>query len=150
MFGWAARSSSRGAAAAAAAAVAAVASAGAGAAALSGPAWVKRADASGKGAAASEAAATTPKAALSPNEFRALRVKSAETVSPNTKIVRFELPPGTVSGLTVASCVVAKIEADGKTVVRPYTPVSPLRALPRCVGGRLRLGRSPAPHPRRD
>ena len=49
---------------------------------------------------------------------------SSKEVSPNTKLVRLELPSGTTAGLTVASCIVAKVEVDGKTVVRPYTPVS--------------------------
>jgi cytochrome-b5 reductase len=62
---------------------------------------------------------------LSPNEFRKFRVLSSETVSPNTKLIRLELPSlQSTSGLTVASCVVARADTEGKVVTRPYTPVS--------------------------
>jgi len=65
------------------------------------------------------------KVALSPNEFRGFKLQSTEQVSPNTTRQKFELQsPDHESGLTVASCIVARAEIDGKVVVRPYTPVS--------------------------
>jgi hypothetical protein len=40
-------------------------------------------------------------------------------------VFRFALPEGHASGLPVASCVVAKhTPAEGKPIIRPYTPVS--------------------------
>ena len=65
------------------------------------------------------------KVALSPNEFRAFKLLSTEQVSPNTTRHRFLLQsPEHETGLTVASCIVAKADIEGKAVVRPYTPVS--------------------------
>jgi cytochrome-b5 reductase len=65
------------------------------------------------------------KIALSPSEFRPFKLQSTEQVSHNTTRQRFELQsPEHESGLTVASCIVARAEIDGKVVVRPYTPVS--------------------------
>mmetsp|Transcript_20300 Transcript_20300/g.33195 ORF Transcript_20300/g.33195 Transcript_20300/m.33195 type:complete len:310 (-) Transcript_20300:41-970(-) len=63
--------------------------------------------------------------ALSPKEFREYKLASTEKLTHNTKMYRFELPSAQdQSGLTVASCLVARATVDGKKVVRPYTPVS--------------------------
>ncbi|CAK9012813.1 NADH-cytochrome b5 reductase-like protein (B5R), partial [Durusdinium trenchii] len=63
--------------------------------------------------------------ALSPAEFREFKLKETERVSHNTQLYRFELPSNNhETGLTVASCLVARAVVDGKKVVRPYTPVS--------------------------
>lgn len=68
---------------------------------------------------------TEKKIALSANEFRPFKLESTEHVSPNTTRQRFVFPsPDQESGLTVASCIVARATIDGKVVVRPYTPVS--------------------------
>lgn len=76
-------------------------------------------------ATATAATPTTKKLALNPNEFVKLRLKSTEFISPNTTRHRFELQsPEHETGLTVASCIVARAEVDGKTVTRPYTPIS--------------------------
>ena len=98
----------------------ALAAAGAGAAGLA----LGRGRGLGLETEASVAHADAPKPALSPSEFRKFRVVDAKDVSPNTKLIRVELPPDSTSGLTVASCVVARAEIDGKAVTRPYTPVS--------------------------
>ena len=68
--------------------------------------------------------------ALSPEEFRSFTVDSVTAVGRNTSRIRFALPEPTDSlGLTVASCLVAKAQVDGETVVRPYTPVTSDRQL---------------------
>jgi cytochrome-b5 reductase len=65
------------------------------------------------------------KIALSPSEFRPFKLQKTEHVSPNTTRQRFELQSAEHEpGLTVASCILARAEVDGKPVVRPYTPVS--------------------------
>jgi len=63
--------------------------------------------------------------AFSPTEFRKFKLRASEAVSHNAKLFRFDLPSDHhETGLVVASCLVAKAVIDGKTVVRPYTPVS--------------------------
>lgn len=62
--------------------------------------------------------------ALDPNQFKDFRLQKVIPVNHNTKIFRFELPEGHVLGTFTASCVVVKAEIDGKTVIRPYTPIS--------------------------
>lgn len=65
------------------------------------------------------------KVALSTNEYREFKLIKTEQVSHNTTLQRFSLPsPEHESGLTVASCIVARAMINGKQVVRPYTPVS--------------------------
>lgn len=82
------------------------------------------------GASASKAAipAGPPNKTLKgDNEWVDLKLKSVETVSPNTKRFRFELPnPNDISGLHVASALLTKYQGPGmeKPVLRPYTPVS--------------------------
>lgn len=72
-----------------------------------------------------EQAKEESKAALSPKEFRSFKVHSVESLSHNTKFLRFELPSDNhEAGLSVASCLMARAEVDGKAVMRPYTPVS--------------------------
>mmetsp|Transcript_2004 Transcript_2004/g.3116 ORF Transcript_2004/g.3116 Transcript_2004/m.3116 type:complete len:295 (-) Transcript_2004:29-913(-) len=87
----------------------------------------------GMGVAATAAsyalAAETPKnlEALSPAEFRKLKLVSVSSESRNTKRFRFAFPEAEmVSGGEVASCIVLKYinPSSGKPVVRPYTPVS--------------------------
>lgn len=57
--------------------------------------------------------------------FLSLQLADAETVNHNTKRLRFKLPePDQVSGLTVASAILAKYEGpDKKSIMRPYTPI---------------------------
>ncbi|RMJ09865.1 hypothetical protein CDV36_010508 [Fusarium kuroshium] len=57
--------------------------------------------------------------------FLSLQLADVETVNHNTKRLRFKLPkPDQVSGLTVASAILAKFEGpDKKPVLRPYTPI---------------------------
>jgi cytochrome-b5 reductase len=65
------------------------------------------------------------KVAFSPNEFRPFTLERTEFISSNSTRQRFLLQsPEHQTGLTVASCIVAKAEIDGKVVVRPYTPIS--------------------------
>lgn len=66
-----------------------------------------------------------PKVALSPKQFRSFRVRSVEELSPNTKRLIFDLPSEEHEmGMTVASCLLAKAQVNGKNVVRPYTPTN--------------------------
>ncbi|KAL2679405.1 hypothetical protein Neosp_010179 [[Neocosmospora] mangrovei] len=58
--------------------------------------------------------------------FLSLQLADIERVNHNTKRLRFKLPePDQVSGLAVASAVLAKYEVpeDKKLVLRPYTPI---------------------------
>eukprot|EP00759_Apiculatamorpha_spiralis_P015795 PhF_6_TR22344/c0_g1_i1/m.31636/K00326/E1.6.2.2; cytochrome-b5 reductase len=70
--------------------------------------------------------ADTPLQALSPTEYRPLKLVNVELASPDTRRFRFAFPdPDMTSGINVASCLVLKYnEHDGKEVVRPYTPVT--------------------------
>jgi cytochrome-b5 reductase len=64
-------------------------------------------------------------AALNAKEYRSFPLESKTVLSPNTALYRFKLPtPDSEAGLNVASCLMAQAEVDGKTVTRPYTPVS--------------------------
>lgn len=58
--------------------------------------------------------------------FLSLKLENVENVNHNTKIFRFKLPEDDmVSGLHVASAVLTKFKpAEGKPVLRPYTPIS--------------------------
>ncbi|KAI0031035.1 cytochrome-b5 reductase [Vararia minispora EC-137] len=69
---------------------------------------------------------------LDPKEFKDFKLKRVEPYNHNTSRFVFELPKDEASLLPVASCVVirssdpaALADADGKPVVRPYTPISP-------------------------
>ncbi|TFK78728.1 ferredoxin reductase-like protein, partial [Polyporus arcularius HHB13444] len=61
------------------------------------------------------------------------KLKKVEPYNHNTAKFIFELPPDTASLLPVASCVIVKsspdaaplVDAKGKPVIRPYTPISP-------------------------
>ncbi|KAG1705561.1 hypothetical protein DVH05_003249 [Phytophthora capsici] len=69
--------------------------------------------------------AEEPKVALSPKEFRFFKVTKVEEVTHDTKRLVFALPSKEHEmGLTVASCLMAKAEVDGKAAVRPYTPTN--------------------------
>ncbi|CAH0475446.1 unnamed protein product [Peronospora belbahrii] len=69
--------------------------------------------------------AEEPKVALSPNEFRSLKVTKVEDVTHDTKRLVFALPSKEHEmGLRTASCLMAKAELNGKAVVRPYTPTN--------------------------
>ncbi|KAL1525601.1 hypothetical protein AB1Y20_020455 [Prymnesium parvum] len=72
----------------------------------------------------------SPPAALSPAEWRPLKVFSVEQLTHNTKRLRFTFPDvHAAAGMEVASCLVTrafigKLKEDGTrgVVVRPYTP----------------------------
>ncbi|KAF4320968.1 hypothetical protein BBO99_00005086 [Phytophthora kernoviae] len=69
--------------------------------------------------------AEEPKVALSPKEFRSFKVTKVEDVTHDTKRLVFALPSKEHEmGITVASCLMAKAQVDGKAVVRPYTPTN--------------------------
>lgn len=77
----------------------------------------------------------TTASALSPKEWRNLKLKQVIPYNHNTSTFIFELPKGTDSGLHVASCLITKSVAregptacnddKGKPVIRPYTPITP-------------------------
>lgn len=65
------------------------------------------------------------KVALSPKEFRSFTVRKVDDVTHNTKRIVFDLPSADHEmGLTVASCLLAKANVNGKNVLRPYTPTN--------------------------
>jgi len=68
--------------------------------------------------------AAAPPVALSPSEFRKFKCVKVERLTANTNKYVFELPDGGVPGLTVASCLVCKVNIDGADVIRPYTPTT--------------------------
>lgn len=80
------------------------------------------------GAFSSLAYAEPPPVALSPKEFRPFKLLESETLTHNTKRLRFALPSDAhVLGLPITSCLTVSadgVEVDGKPVMRPYTPVS--------------------------
>ncbi|ORE11234.1 ferredoxin reductase-like protein [Rhizopus microsporus var. microsporus] len=58
-------------------------------------------------------------------DFTPLKLVEVKHVSHNTKYYRFELPKDQTAGIPVASCVLARYQAEGEEpVVRPYTPIS--------------------------
>lgn len=74
------------------------------------------------------------KSPLDPQNFVDFKLKRVEPYNHNTAKYIFALPDGDASLLPVASCVVVKsaesaeeklLGANGKPVIRPYTPVSP-------------------------
>eukprot|EP00924_Labyrinthula_sp_SR-Ha-C_P006670 maker-scaffold_29-snap-gene-1.1-mRNA-1 protein AED:0.01 eAED:0.01 QI:259/1/1/1/1/1/2/64/298 len=65
------------------------------------------------------------KPALSKKEFREFELVEKEALTHNTSLYRFKFDdPKQISGLSVASCLMVKAEVNGKSVSRPYTPVS--------------------------
>lgn len=64
--------------------------------------------------------------ALTPGEFRPMKLVDVEQHSPDTRRFRFAFPdPDMVSGINVASCIVLRCKgADGSDVTRPYTPIT--------------------------
>ncbi|KAH9854521.1 cytochrome-b5 reductase [Lenzites betulinus] len=104
---------------------------GAGVAGLAGYVYLDR---SGSVAAAPAKPKISDKSALDPQNFVDFKLKKIEPYNYNTARFVFELPADTASLLPVASCVVVKSAADaanplldakGKPVIRPYTPISP-------------------------
>lgn len=74
----------------------------------------------------SSASLAPPPAALSPTEFRPLKVTRVEQLTADTRRVTLALPTeSTELGGSTASCLVVRATVDGKEVVRPYTPTSP-------------------------
>lgn len=62
---------------------------------------------------------------LSPKDFTPLKLKSVTPYNHNTQIYTFELPdPNAYLNLPVSSCIMLRYKgADGKDVIRPYTPI---------------------------
>lgn len=66
-----------------------------------------------------------PAPVLSPAEFRTLRVARSEQLTADTRRITLKFPrEGDESGMGVASCVVLKVDVDGKPMMKPFTPVS--------------------------
>ena len=62
--------------------------------------------------------------ALDPEAFRSFDVVSVTPVNHDTSRIRVALPEGTKWNLPVSSFVLVKADVGGKTVVRPYTPIT--------------------------
>ncbi|KAL7284920.1 hypothetical protein ACG7TL_000008 [Trametes sanguinea] len=104
---------------------------GAGISGLAGYIYLDR---SGKADAAPVKPKVSDKSALDPQNFVDFKLKKVEPYNHNTAKFIFELPPDTASLLPVASCVIVKsapdasnplLDAKGKPIIRPYTPISP-------------------------
>jgi cytochrome-b5 reductase len=53
-------------------------------------------------------------------------LKQVTPITHDTAVYRFDLPEGHTGNLPVASCVIVKHQpAEGKPIIRPYTPTSP-------------------------
>ncbi|CAL1693867.1 unnamed protein product [Somion occarium] len=74
------------------------------------------------------------KSPLDPDRFVNFKLKKVEPYNHNTAKYTFELPANEASLLPITSCVVVKSSADapaplvdakGKPIIRPYTPISP-------------------------
>lgn len=65
-----------------------------------------------------------PDKVLSPSQFRKFKVLKVTRLSPNTKLIRFELPPGKNLGLHIGRHITLRAEIDGLKVMRSYTPTS--------------------------
>lgn len=69
--------------------------------------------------------------ALSPEEFRPLKLKEVKPYNHDSSLYVFELPDNKKSGVFVASSIAVRGAGDepkdenGKPVIRPYTPVCP-------------------------
>lgn len=74
----------------------------------------------------SSAVSTAPTTtALVPTAFVDFKLQSVHALTSNTSKFVFELPEHQTLGMTVASCVMAKFtDAEGKNIIRPYTPTS--------------------------
>ena len=69
--------------------------------------------------------------ALHPQIFRKFKLKKVQQVTHDTKLFRFEFPEEhslSKCGLNVASSLRARAVIGGETIIRQYTPVSPLYA----------------------
>ncbi|KAI9487309.1 MAG: hypothetical protein EXX96DRAFT_517977 [Benjaminiella poitrasii] len=63
--------------------------------------------------------------AFDPSAFVSLKLIETESISHNTKLLRFAVPEGQDGSLPVASCVIVKYQDETeKPIIRPYTPVS--------------------------
>ncbi|KAG7452089.1 cytochrome-b5 reductase [Guyanagaster necrorhizus] len=74
---------------------------------------------------------TQEKSPLDPNNFVDFKLKKIIPYNHNTSTFVFELPNNEASLLPVASCLVIKssdptalVDANGKSIIRPYTPIS--------------------------
>jgi ferredoxin-NADP reductase len=68
-----------------------------------------------------------PGRALSAGRFRSFPILSITEVSPDSQVYRFELPhPAAVTGLPVGRHLTVRAVVGGETVLRPYTPSSPV------------------------
>ena len=65
---------------------------------------------------------------LSPTEFRPFPAIHSYDETGDTKVIRFALPEADMEmGMTVASCVVLRFtDSEGKEIIRPYTPITPV------------------------
>ncbi|KAF9305741.1 NADH-cytochrome b5 reductase [Mortierella antarctica] len=64
-------------------------------------------------------------AAMNPSAFVDFTLKEIQVLTPNTSRFVFELPADQVLGMTTTSCLMIKYtNAEGKAVIRPYTPTS--------------------------
>ncbi|KAF8951965.1 NADH-cytochrome b5 reductase [Podila verticillata] len=64
-------------------------------------------------------------AAMNPSSFVDFTLNEIQVLTPNTSRFVFNLPADQVLGMTTTSCLMIKFtNAEGKAVIRPYTPTS--------------------------
>lgn len=63
---------------------------------------------------------------LHPLQFKPFKVLKISRLSPNTKLIRFEIPHGRTLGLSIGKHVSIQAHVDGNRVIRAYTPSSPI------------------------
>lgn len=64
-------------------------------------------------------------AAMNSTAFVDFTLKEIQVLTPNTSRFVFDLPADQVLGMTSTSCLMIKYtNAEGKAVIRPYTPTS--------------------------
>lgn len=62
---------------------------------------------------------------LSAEQFRSFEIQEVKQITPDTTALRVKFADNDQSlNMPMTSCVVFRAEIDGKTIVRPYTPVS--------------------------
>lgn len=63
---------------------------------------------------------------LNPLQFRKFKVLSVKKVSPNTKLIRFEIPHGRSLGLAIGKHISIQAHVDGNRVSFPFPHCPPL------------------------
>lgn len=77
-----------------------------------------------KGSSSGNLAGAGDDRVLSPTKFSSFTVAKVESISHNTKLIRFEIPATRTLGLPIGRHISVRAEIDGNMVIRAYTPTS--------------------------